>query len=181
MPRDVKKAFNEATQIERMLVSRARVSKISFKFSELKGHDLEGSDSLTSQRCIKGNVAIHPQDATHLSDVLPPSNDVIRDTVCAVFVGKTKPTPKTIESLRPALVRKSRVEKMIKFLVEESGNSAYRRDENFRGFCKVNLDALFGEGTEGVDEGIPCSMEIGHIEPSDAVDGATDNYVPGGH
>ena len=180
LPEDVKVAFLEATQVERMLVSRARASKISFKFSELKGHDLEGTDPNTSQRCIKGNIAIHPQDATHLNAVLPPSNDVIRDMVCAVFVGKTKPTPETIERLRPALVRKSRVKAMINFLVKESGNVGYKESAaGFGGFSQANLDDLFGEGTRHIEEGVPCAIEIGHLEFNDAVEGATSNYVPG--
>ena len=179
LPDDVKTAFREATQVERMLVSRARASKISFRFSELKGHDLEGTDPNTSQKCIKGNVAIHPQDATHLNNVLPPSKEVIRDMVCAVFVGKTKPTTETIEKLRPALVRKSRVHRIINFLVKESGNMGYRENcEGFGGFSQANLDDLFGEGTKDVEEGIPCSIEIGHLESNDAIDGLTDNYVP---
>ncbi|KAI9062002.1 hypothetical protein FKP32DRAFT_1574682, partial [Trametes sanguinea] len=178
LPTSAKEAFSEATQLERMLVSRARGSIISYKFSQLPGHPLNGViDHASSQRCIKGNIAIHPQDATHLNEVLPPSGDTIRDSVCAVFVGKTKPTKKTIESLRPVVVRKSRVKAMISFLIQH--NPHYQLRDGFRGFSQSNLDNLFGPGTERTEEGVPCSMEVGHIQLNDAVEGATSTYVPG--
>ncbi|OSD02450.1 hypothetical protein PYCCODRAFT_1367474 [Trametes coccinea BRFM310] len=160
-----------------MLVSRARASHISYKFSELKGHPLYGTDPRVSQRCVKGNIAIHPQDATHLNDVLPPGNDVIRDTICAVFVGESKPTAENIAKLHPVLVRKSRVKSMIDFLITQ--NPHYSPDGNFKGFDQANLDALFGDGTAQVEEGIPCAMEIGHIQSNDAIAGSTEGYVPG--
>ncbi|KAI0691973.1 hypothetical protein C8T65DRAFT_541860, partial [Cerioporus squamosus] len=179
LPEDVRDAFRQSTQVERMLVSRARASKISFWFCELKGNPLEGTDPQTSQKCVRGNLVVHPQDSTHLNDVLPPSNDTIRNTICAVFVRKTKPTPKTIEKLRPALCRKSRLRTIITFLV--GSNPAYRVTDqsDYQGFSKANLNELFGKGTETLDEGVPCSMEIGHIDFSDAVEGATDGYIPG--
>ncbi|KAI0730648.1 hypothetical protein C8Q76DRAFT_573271, partial [Earliella scabrosa] len=101
----------------------------------------------------------------------------IRDTVCAVFVGKTKPTAKNIESLNPVLVSKSRVKLMINFLTDS--NDSYRVTDRFRGFSQENLDSLLGPGNEHRDEGVPCSMEIGHIQLNDAMTGATESYVPG--
>ncbi|KAI9065710.1 hypothetical protein FKP32DRAFT_1567353, partial [Trametes sanguinea] len=177
LPSDVKTAFRLATHVERILVSRARGSRISYKFSQLPGHYLEGTDSRVSQSCVKGNVAIHPQDATHLNDVLPPVDDTIRDTVCAVFVGETKPTRETIAKLKPVLVRKSRVKCIIQFLVAH--NPWYSVSTDFKGFSQENLDQLLGRDAVEVDEGVLCSMEIGHIQHSNAVTGATDGYVPG--
>ena len=104
LPINMQHAIKYATHAERILVSRARASTISFRFSDIKGHSLEGSNPLTSQHCIKGNVSIHPQDVTHLNNALPPSNDTIRDLICAVFVGQTQPTKDTIKKLRPMLV-----------------------------------------------------------------------------
>ncbi|KAI0359122.1 hypothetical protein OH77DRAFT_1395929, partial [Trametes cingulata] len=177
LPVEVQRAFRESTQVERILVSRARASTISFRFSDMKGHALYGTRPEASQRFVKGNVAIHPQDAPHLSEVLPPGNDVLRDTICAVFVGEHKPTKENIEKLGPVLVRKSRVKTMIDFLVSE--NPMYALSESFRGFSQENLDGLFGEGTQHQNEGVPCSIEIGHIQLSDAVAGATEGYIPG--
>ncbi|RDX44765.1 hypothetical protein OH76DRAFT_1359002, partial [Lentinus brumalis] len=179
LPEDVKQAFEGSTQVERMLYSRARASKISYRFSDIPGHPLEGTDRQTSQRCTKGNIAIHPQDATHLNDVLPPCPDVIQSMVCAVFIGKSKPTAKNIEGLRPVLVQKSRVSTVINFLTGENSHYTPDRLGGFQGFSQENLDQLFGPNTTGVNEGVPCTMEIGHIEVNGAVEGATDNYVPG--
>ncbi|KAH9848697.1 hypothetical protein C2E23DRAFT_738879, partial [Lenzites betulinus] len=177
LPIPVQQAFSSATFSERLLVSRARASKISYKFSRLPGHYLEGTDDRVSQGCVKGNVGIHPQDATHLNDVLPPGSNAIRDMVCAVFVGDKKPTKETIESLKPILVRKSKVKLLIEFLT--TYNPWYGCDGEFQGFSQTNLDSLFGPGTSAVDEGVLCSMEIGHIELNAAIEGATQSYVPG--
>ncbi|KAJ8481663.1 hypothetical protein ONZ51_g5834 [Trametes cubensis] len=40
------------------------------------------------------------------------------------------------------------------------------------------MDGLFGDGTEHIETGVPCSIEIGHISYNDAVSAATANYVP---
>ncbi|KAH9887380.1 hypothetical protein C8Q73DRAFT_656997 [Cubamyces lactineus] len=136
------------------------------------------TNPVSSQRCVKGNIAIHPQDATHLNDVLPPSNDAIRDTVCAIFVGKEPPTVKNVKKLNPILVTKSRVKTLIDFLVAK--NPSYAPSANFRGFSQRNMDRLFDEnGSTQDDQGILCAMEVGHIRPSLADDGVTEGYAPG--
>ncbi|KAI0349036.1 hypothetical protein OH77DRAFT_1415646, partial [Trametes cingulata] len=177
LPRDVRVAFQEASHVERILVARARASKISFRFSEVKGHYLYGTNPEGSQKCVKGNVAVHPQDSTSLNHVLPPSNDQIHDTICAVFVGENKPTRANIEKLSPILVRKSRVQRMIESLIAH--NPKYAVSGTFGGYSQGNMDRLFGEGTSHEESGVPCSMEIGHIPFSDAVAAATEGYVPG--
>lgn len=177
VPEEVRNAFSESTHVERILVSRARASTISFRFSDIKGHYLYKTPAALSQKCVKGNVAIHPQDATHLSDMLPPGHDAIRDTICAVFVGETKPTAENIEKLWPILVRKSRVKTMIDFLVAH--NPMYAVSSTFQGYSQHNMDRLFGDGTATLNQGVPCAMEIGHIKSSDAVKGATEGYIPG--
>ncbi|KAI9056616.1 hypothetical protein FKP32DRAFT_1585466, partial [Trametes sanguinea] len=177
LPDTVKQAFDACTHIERTLVSRARSSRISYKFSQLPGHYLEGTDPRVAQGFVKGNVAIHPQDATHLNNVLPPGTDQIRDSVCVVFVGATRPTRDTIRALKPMVVRKSRVKCIVEFLTRN--NPWYAVSDDFQGFSQENLDALFGPQTTYVDEGVLCSVEVGHIQVSDAVDGATEDYVPG--
>ncbi|KAI9061815.1 hypothetical protein FKP32DRAFT_1726256, partial [Trametes sanguinea] len=179
LPQRTENAFASATHLELMLVARARASVISYKFRQSSDNQATPGTHghPTSQRYVKGNVAIHPQDATHLSNVLPPSNDVIRDSVCALFVGKRKPTKETIASLRPIVVRKSVVKDMIDFLTTH--NPHYRVSREFHGYSQENMDNLLGERTAGLHEGVPCSMEVGHIEVNDAVEGATSSYVPG--
>ncbi|TFK84663.1 hypothetical protein K466DRAFT_496164, partial [Polyporus arcularius HHB13444] len=133
------------------------------------------------QKCLKGNLAMFLQDLTHLNDILLPSLDEIQDTIDSVHgaMGKMKPTPKMIEGFRPALVWETQVRTIMTILMVQ--NSAYCTCDglSFRGLDEANLNALFGPGPEGVNEGVPYSMEIGHLEFSNAVQGATDSYVPG--
>ena len=53
LPADVQQAFKEATQVERVLVSRARGNRILFRFCETKGHYLYGTDPHTSQSYVR--------------------------------------------------------------------------------------------------------------------------------
>ncbi|KAI0735672.1 hypothetical protein C8Q76DRAFT_766005 [Earliella scabrosa] len=172
LPANIQTAFKEATWTEKVLISRARASRISFRFSSKPGHQLYGSDPRASQRYTRGNVAIHPQDATHLNDVLPPSTEVVRDMICAVFIsGHAKVTEDTIRDLQPEpmLARKSRLKCMIDFLL--SSNSHYAPGGQFRGYSQQNMDALFDREALTTDACIPCGIEIGYA--------ATSGYVPG--
>ncbi|KAI0744395.1 hypothetical protein C8Q76DRAFT_575716, partial [Earliella scabrosa] len=171
-------AFRKSTPCERVLVARARASKISFRFTELPSPNKPRVPIPISQRCIKGNVLVMPQDATHLNAVLPPDADTLRDTICAVFVGETTPTPETIRKMGPVLVRKSRVRRMIKFLVEH--NVHYAPDSGFRGLSERNLSELFGANTVHQDEGVPCSITIAYLPKSSApsTDGDETSVAP---
>ena len=129
LPDDVRTAFREATFVDKLLVARARSSRISFRFSEVRGtqehnggigHETNRPNPILSQRCIRGNVLVMPQNSTHLNAVLPPPADIIRDTICAVFVGKNRPTKDTIGKLGPLLARKSRVVLIIRFMTCEN-------------------------------------------------------------
>ncbi|KAI0706590.1 hypothetical protein C8Q76DRAFT_819012 [Earliella scabrosa] len=174
LPQEVKAALKESTQFDRLLVARARGTRISFRFSELQKFDPADpnppprEDPTVSQRCIKGNVLIMPQNTTRLNVLIPPNPDSIRDTVCAVFVGRTRPTPQTIGRLGPVLVRKSRVKTIATFLCRD--NPHYAPDQEFHGFSQHNLDVLFGTDAESQDEGVPCSMDIGFLEAEEAID-----------
>lgn len=161
LPADVREAFMTASVFERMLVSRARASRICVKFSDIVGHELYGSDRASSQKCVSGNVIINPQDALNLTNVLPPSPEYIKDTLCALFVGKNKPTRAMLSKLNPILVRKTRVMTMIKFLVDN--NPYYKPDEGFAGFSQRNLDELFSGDDKPTDEGVPCAIEVDFV------------------
>ena len=190
LPPSAKLAFLDATPTERLLISRARASRISFRFSEVKSknqsiqEDEAGASQssapgrntgTTSQRCVKGNVLVVPQNATHLNIVLPPPPEVIRDTVCVVYVGKTKPSKATIGKLGPALARKTRVRTMIEFLV--SHNVHYACDSRFHGLSEDTLDALFSTSEQGQDKAIPCAIDIGFIEETEFVRAAEADYT----
>ncbi|KAI0735616.1 hypothetical protein C8Q76DRAFT_584759, partial [Earliella scabrosa] len=182
LPNNVRDAFKEATYTERVLISRARASKISFRFSEKPGHNQFGTDPRGVQGYVHGNVAIHPQDATHLNEVLPPSQEVVRDMICAIFLsGDKKVTADNVRDLKPEpmLARKARVQLMIEFLIRE--NSHYQVSNRFRGFSQQNLDSLFEPGQQTTNESIPCGIEIGCVQSNQAVEASTEGYVPSEH
>ena len=190
LPPDVKRAFNASTSTERILLARARCSRISYRFTELRKRqdDVDGTEDAApdnsggihshSQRCSKGNVLVMPQDSTHLNNVLPPPPETIRDTVCAVFVGKSKPTRETIGKCGPLLVRKSRMLHMIRFITDD--NPHYACDTEFHGFSQRNLDNLFGPRTEDQDEGIPCAVQVGFMQDSEAIRASVADYTERG-
>ena len=186
LPEDAKRAFKSSTFTERRLIGRAMCSRISYRFTELRRRTEDDADGglhpesgtqvqqdasanvhSRSQRCIKGNVLVMPQNSTQLTSVLPPSPEVIRDTLCAVFVCQTKPTRDNIGKLGPLLVRKSRLITMINFMTQD--NPHYACDTDFHGYSQRNMDILFGPGTEGQDEGVPCALEVGFIQDSEAI------------
>ena len=190
LPATVKEAFRTSTPTERLLISRARASRISFRFSELKTRSRQAEDSdadaaqtsatgsfasATSQRCIKGNILVVPQNATHLNSVLPPPPEVVRDTVCAIYVGRSKPSRASIGKLGPTLVRKTRVRTMIEFLVDH--NVHYACDSSFHGLSEDNLDALYDASEPEQEEGIPCTMDVGFIEETEFVRAVEADYT----
>ncbi|RPD77265.1 hypothetical protein L226DRAFT_544690 [Lentinus tigrinus ALCF2SS1-7] len=183
LPPHVSNAFERSSQFDRLLVSRARASRISFRFTELqatsKTND-EPTDShdshSTAQRFVRGNVLVMPQNSTQLNAVLPPPPSVIHDTVCAVFVGRTPPTKDTIGRLGPILVRRSIVQTIITFLVTR--NPFYTPDaQTFFGFSPTNLNALFSLEDSRRDLAVPCAMDVGFISDSPAIRATTADYT----
>ncbi|KAI0745898.1 hypothetical protein C8Q76DRAFT_607330, partial [Earliella scabrosa] len=183
LPAPVRDAFRCSTQCDRLLVARARGSRISFRFTELqakkkgKGQKEESrrGHCAADQRFVKGNVLVMPQNSTTFNQVLPPPPSVIRDTVCAVFIGQSPPTKDTIEGLGPILARKSRVSTIIQFLVQE--NDHYMCDTSFHGYSARNMDLLFeGQMLEN-DEGVPCAMEIGYVRDADGTRSVGSDYT----
>ncbi|KAI0709394.1 hypothetical protein C8Q76DRAFT_626444, partial [Earliella scabrosa] len=181
LPGPVRAAFRSSSQFDRMLVARARGSKISYRFTELRNREAEFwsepsnfTNRSGSQRFIKGNILIMPQNSTYVNEVLPPPPAVIKDTVCAVFVGKAEPTKESIGKLSPVLARKSTVSTIIQFLVRE--NEHYMCDSTFHGCSARNLDLLFEPQQGNADQGVPCAMDVGFIEDTDAIRSVTADY-----
>ena len=190
LPVTVKQAIDESTPTERLLVARARASRISYRFTELRKADRsefgDADESFqrqrpnkhshpASQRCVRGNVMVVPQNSTHLNNVLPPPPEVIRDTVCVLYVGRTKPTKSTIAKLGPALARKTRVRTLIEFLTTH--NIHYACDSSFHGLSEENLNVLFSEDDHNADEAIPCAIDIGFVQDSEIIRAAEADYT----
>ncbi|KDR81272.1 hypothetical protein GALMADRAFT_222725 [Galerina marginata CBS 339.88] len=97
---------------------------------------------------------VAPLDVIKMNEVIPPTSNSIRDTMCAIFVGDRLPTRATISKYKPILVRKSRVKTMIQFLL--GFNNHYHQSESFR-FSEENLNR--------------------YIPPNDATDAATSDYT----
>ncbi|KAG2148943.1 hypothetical protein DEU56DRAFT_926810 [Suillus clintonianus] len=113
-----------------------------------------------SQRYNKGNVAVRPQNSTELRNLLPPSGDELRDAMCVIFSGQKQiPSRETVKKLRPVLVTKSRVQKLIGFLIDN--NPWYQRSGVV--YSQVNMDALFEEIDRDVDTGVPRALAICHL------------------
>lgn len=187
LPSAVSQAFSDSSPADRLLVARARASRICFRFKESAtksdSHNDEPLPSVSSERkkyppqsYVRGNILVMPHNSTTVARVLPPPPAVVHDTFCAVFVGHTKPTMDTIGKLGPLLARKSIVQTLIQFLVAR--NPYYAADhEQFFGFSSSNLESLFGPGTEQQDQGVPCSIGIGFLKDSDAISASTTGYT----
>lgn len=187
LPSAVSVAVQNSTPIDRLLTARARASRICFRFKHTATQPAPQPDeplpskqshhnTYPPQGYIRGNVLVMPHNSTALAQVLPPPPAVIRDTVCAVFVGQARPTRDTIGKLRPLLARKSVVFTFLQFLIANNPYYAVNRDD-FLGFSSSNMDALFGPETQQQEEGVPCALAIGFLRDNDAVQGSTTDYT----
>ncbi|KAI0689805.1 hypothetical protein C8T65DRAFT_588375, partial [Cerioporus squamosus] len=185
LPPNVADALSASTHVDKVLIARARTSRISFRFKQsptsFPGDADEPFPTDTRQpvlqKYIRGNVLVMPQNTTQLNKVLPPPPAVVRDTICAVFVGSSKPTPETIRKLRVLLARKSVVKTLIQFLVEKNPYYAVD-DQHFFGLSESNLDDLFPtDNGDFNDTGVPSAMEIGFIGENAAIDASTADYT----
>ncbi|KAG2155409.1 hypothetical protein DEU56DRAFT_942727 [Suillus clintonianus] len=130
-----------------MLISRARASQC-------------WTEEEASQRYNKGNVAVRPQNSTELRNLLPPNCDELRDAMCVIFSGQKQiPSRDTVKKLRPVLVTKSRVHKLISFLIKN--NPWYQRCGV--AYSQDNMDALFDEVDLDVDTSVPRALAICHL------------------
>ncbi|KAJ7155908.1 hypothetical protein C8R43DRAFT_822951, partial [Mycena crocata] len=154
LPPDVKQAFAKASLYDLMMVSRSRATRITHMFCEKP--DARGHEKVyaTSQGFSQGNVAIFAQDVATVRELLPPARAEIKEAMCALFVGpRTAPTRDNIRDLKPVLVSKTRVEKMVHFLL--SNNKHYIASGV--AFSRDNLDDLFPEKSE---EAFPQAVDI---------------------
>ncbi|KAF5311183.1 hypothetical protein D9611_012999 [Ephemerocybe angulata] len=171
LPDDVRRAFNLISIFEKALICRVRTNSLLCRFTGVEDDSSE-NHFIHGRRHIKGNIMSTPLDVIRVNSILPPSPSDIADTICALIVSVNPPTKRTIETLKPVLVRKSRIKLLIDFLVQNNPN--YRRCESFKGFSAEYLNSLF---TGPEDVGVPASVNIGHVPINAAVDSLTEDYT----
>lgn len=174
LPSNVQKAFSEATIFDKMLICRARSNTVTCRFNSGNSSASGGSADLLlkqARKGIRGNVLVAPLDSVKINEIIPPSTDVIKDTMCAVFIGNTLPTRATLARYKPILVRKSRVKTMITFLLQH--NQHYQPSSTFR-YSEENLNNLFDD-SEG--ERIPSAVHIGYIPLNEAMESTVADYT----
>ncbi len=184
LPAGVSDALSTSTHVDRVLIARARTSKISFRFKQSPTSHPGDADEPhptdprqpVRQKYVRGNVLVMPQNSTQLNKILPPPPATVRDTVCAVFVGRSKPTPETVRKMKVLLARKSVVRTLIEFLVASNPYYAVD-DENFFGLSQENLNALFPLQEGEADVQVPASMDIGFLGDNAAINASTADYT----
>ncbi|PPQ86991.1 hypothetical protein CVT24_002559 [Panaeolus cyanescens] len=104
---DVPKELQKLHLLEEAMIALCRA-----KTSVLQLTEIEGSRSnSTSQKALKGNVVIFPQDPSKIARVLPiPPQDVAKH-VCIVFIRSSNPSRQwLLEKSKPLLVRLAQYE-----------------------------------------------------------------------
>ncbi|PPQ76981.1 hypothetical protein CVT26_007829 [Gymnopilus dilepis] len=170
LPDEIREALSEASMFERMLISRARCNSICCKF---KVADEDGNRSALAgfRKGIRGNVMVAPLDALRLHKVLPPKIE-LKDTMAAVIVGNKMPSKHTISKLGPVLVRKSRIQLLLSFLL--TYNPHYRPGDDLT-FSQSNLDAIH-DNADGPE--VPKTVIITHIDSSEGTENINADYTP---
>ena len=170
LPKGIQEAFSQSSMFERMLISRARCNSVCCKF---KVSDGEGTSSTLAglRKGIKGNIMVAPLDTLRMHNVLPPRVD-IKDTMTAVIVGNTMPSKETISKLGPVLVRKSRIQALLIFLLNY--NPHYRPGPDLL-FSQENLDAIH-DRHDGPD--IPKTVLVTRIDENNGTEDVNADYTP---
>ncbi|KAJ7118471.1 hypothetical protein C8R43DRAFT_901487, partial [Mycena crocata] len=177
LPDAVKVAFNDCSMFDKMLISRARSTKITHLYSNNRESTEYGKPTATSQRYSQGNVAIFAQDIPSVRHLLPPDINEIHEAMCALFVGaNTVPSKENIKKLSPVLVSKNRVSKLIDFLLQENSFYISAGIE----FSKANLDALFADDDASDDTGTLRGVEMRCLPNGDGAATATSSYAERG-
>ncbi|PPQ86017.1 hypothetical protein CVT26_012561, partial [Gymnopilus dilepis] len=114
---------------------------------------------------------VAPLDALRLHAILPPRMEQ-KDTMTAVIVGDRMPTKETITKLGPVLVRKSRIRRLLQFLMEN--NPHYSPGDNLS-YSQENIDAIH-DSDEDAD--VPNNVAIGHLPDHGSLDNINSDYTP---
>ncbi|PPQ74557.1 hypothetical protein CVT26_007815 [Gymnopilus dilepis] len=171
LPTDISNEFASTSIFERTLIARARSNSICCKFN---ASDDNGKHNNMShlRKGIRGNVMVAPLDAIKLYKVLPPNINERRDTISAVIVGDRLPSRDTIMRLGPILVRKSRIQKLLQFLIM---HNPYYREGPCLSYSQSNLDDIHDNDDE---PSVPKSVTIGQLQQEYSMENANSDYTP---
>lgn len=162
MPPRIKELFRNATSVELSLIARYRVRCTIHKFSAPPN-----SSPALAQRYMKGNTITFTNECDSLLNILPPSKEVIGETICVMFVGSVYPSPEELKRFTPILARRHVVYELLTWL--KANNPFYKDVE----ISLQNLDALLPDD----DAAVPIGISLRHIA-SEARDAEASTYVP---
>lgn len=145
LPPRIKELFAKATPVELSLIARYRVRCTIHKFSAR-----DGDSAAFSQRYMKGNTITFTNT---LLNVLPPTSEVVGDTICVMFVGSVYPSPDDLKRFTPILARRHVVYELLQWLKK---NNAFYKDVEI---SMKNLDALLPNS----EASIPTGISLRHI------------------
>ncbi|KAJ7224020.1 hypothetical protein B0H12DRAFT_1268314 [Mycena haematopus] len=138
LPEDVAAALKNLSDYDKMMICRARASKITHLYNQKPGvYEADGTS----------------RDTIILRQTLPPNQAEIEQSICAVFLNQaTQVTRENISRHHPVLVSKDRVKTLLDFLT--SNNPAYSEG---LAISAQNLAHLYSGNDEA---GVPVSVEI---------------------
>ncbi|SCZ97851.1 BZ3500_MvSof-1268-A1-R1_Chr7-3g09615 [Microbotryum saponariae] len=102
VPADVRVYLSNASQLEHLFTARARAYKNVYKLTRF-------GDPKVQQEYTRGNTLIFSQNTASFTDVLSIGN----------------PNLAELDKCRPMIVKQSRIQKMLRWLINESKNPAY--------------------------------------------------------
>ncbi|SCZ92271.1 BZ3500_MvSof-1268-A1-R1_Chr5-2g07751 [Microbotryum saponariae] len=110
VPADVRVCFSNASQLEHLFTARARAYKSVYKLTRF-------GDPKVQQEYTRRNTLIFSQNTASFTDVLSIGN----------------PNLAELDKCRPMIVKQSRIQKMLRWLINESKNPAYSAVSFFNG------------------------------------------------
>lgn len=116
---------------------------------------------------MKGNTITFTNECDTLLNVLPPTSEVVGETICAMFVGSVYRSPEDLRRFTPILARRNVVYELLKWL--KINNPFYKDVE----ISMENLDALLPND----DASVPVGISLRHIA-STVKEAESSNYVP---
>jgi hypothetical protein len=157
LPDKVMLCLQALSDFDKMMISRARASKITHVYDEKKGfYNEEG----TSGRFSKVNVGILPQETVVLRHILPPNHKEIEESACAIFINSTTQIDRNnISKHHPVLVSKTNVKTLLEFLTQN--NMGYSEESGLT-VSQANLDSLYTGDDQAAD--LPPSTEIRSLD-----------------